>query len=72
LSQQRDEAEATAEEMATRNEADGTVGYSAYILDLTPEMRARIKREGIPMLGIAAPAAGLGMAAAQGERERVD
>jgi hypothetical protein len=58
--------------MAARNEPDGTVGYPAYILDLTPEMRARIKREGLPMLGIAAPAAGLGMAAAQGERERVD
>jgi hypothetical protein len=45
---------------------------TAYILDLTPAMRAKIRREGLPMLGIAAPAAGLGIAAAQGERERVD
>lgn len=72
LRRERDQAEATAKAMAARNEPDGTVGYPAYILDLTPEMRARIKREGLPMLGIAAPAAGLGMAAAQGERERVD
>jgi hypothetical protein len=45
---------------------------TAYILDLTPEMYAKIRREGLPMLGIAAPAAGLGMVAAQGEGERVD